>query len=95
MLEMLTDMFGKECIGKMIKGNNISVTVDENVALVNVESLVGTVLCVGVCGRGGGGYLGHLVVNSCLLRLCIIRHIYICIFVYNFSFYKFKSLLKY
>lgn len=54
MLEMLTDMFGKECIGKMIKGNNISVTVDENVALVNVESLVGTVLCVSVCGRGEG-----------------------------------------
>ena len=40
LLEMLTDMFGKECIGKMIKGNNISVTVDENMALVNVDTLV-------------------------------------------------------
>ncbi|WAR03884.1 CPSF3-like protein [Mya arenaria] len=39
MLEMLTDMFGKECIGKLIRGNNISVTIDEKVALVNVETL--------------------------------------------------------
>lgn len=40
MLEMLTDMFGKECIGKMIRGNNISVTIDDSVALVNVDTLV-------------------------------------------------------
>ena len=40
LLEMLTDMFGQECIGKMIRGNNISVTVDDNIALVNVDNLV-------------------------------------------------------
>ena len=39
-IEMLTDMFGKEGIGKMIRGNNISVTVDDKMALVNVETLV-------------------------------------------------------
>ncbi|KAH3884824.1 hypothetical protein DPMN_008809, partial [Dreissena polymorpha] len=39
LLEMLADMFGKECIGKMIRGNNISITIDEKVALVNVENL--------------------------------------------------------
>lgn len=42
LLEMLADMFGKECIGKMIRGNNISITIDEKVALVNVENLVCT-----------------------------------------------------
>lgn len=40
LLEMLTDMFGKDCIGKLIRGNNISVTVDDKVALVNVETMV-------------------------------------------------------
>ena len=40
MIEMLSDMFGKECIGKMIRGNNISVTVEDKLALVNVETLV-------------------------------------------------------
>ena len=40
MIEMLSDMFGSDCIGKMIRGNNISVTVDDKVATVNVESLV-------------------------------------------------------
>lgn len=39
MIEMLSDMFGSDCIGKMIKGNTISVTVDDKVATVNVETL--------------------------------------------------------
>lgn len=39
MIEMLSDMFGSDCIGKMIKGNTISVTVDDKVATVNVENL--------------------------------------------------------
>ncbi|KAL4224525.1 Cleavage and polyadenylation specificity factor subunit 3 [Mactra antiquata] len=39
LLEMFSDMFGKECIGKLIRGNNISVTVDDKVALVNVETM--------------------------------------------------------
>ena len=43
MIEMLSDMFGKDCIGKMIRGNNISVTVEDKIALVNVETLVSTV----------------------------------------------------
>ena len=40
MIEMLSDMFGSDCIGKLIRGNTISVTVDDKVATVNVESLV-------------------------------------------------------
>ena len=39
-------MFGKDCIGKMIRGNNISVTVEDKIALVNVETLVSTVTIV-------------------------------------------------
>ena len=42
MIEMLSDMFGSDCIGKMIKGNTVSVTVDDKVATVNVETLVRT-----------------------------------------------------
>ena len=45
MIEMLSDMFGSDCIGKLIRGNTISVTVDDKVATVNVESLVSSLRC--------------------------------------------------
>lgn len=37
---MLTDMFGSEGISKMIRNNMVTVTVDEKIATVNVDSLV-------------------------------------------------------
>lgn len=40
LLEMLTDMFGSEGISKMIRNNMVTVTVDEKIATVNVDSLV-------------------------------------------------------
>lgn len=39
LLEMLTDMFGSEGISKMIRNNMVTVTVDEKIATVNVDSL--------------------------------------------------------
>ncbi|KAK3101085.1 hypothetical protein FSP39_000832 [Pinctada imbricata] len=38
-LEMLTDMFGSECISKLIKNNLVTVTIDKTVATINVDSL--------------------------------------------------------
>lgn len=37
---MLTDMFGSEGISKMIRNNMVTVTVDEKIATVNLDSLV-------------------------------------------------------
>lgn len=40
LLEMLSEMFGAECISKIIKADKMTVTVNEKVATINVDSLV-------------------------------------------------------
>ncbi|XP_074660015.1 cleavage and polyadenylation specificity factor subunit 3-like [Tubulanus polymorphus] len=37
--EMLNEMFGKDCIGKLIKGDKMTVTVDKKIATINIDSL--------------------------------------------------------
>ncbi|XP_064603783.1 cleavage and polyadenylation specificity factor subunit 3-like [Liolophura sinensis] len=39
LLEMLSEMFGTECISKVIKADKMTVTVNEKVATINVDSL--------------------------------------------------------
>ena len=59
-LEMLTDMFGSDCIGKLIKNNMVEVTIDDKEATINVDSLV----CIHLLSKLSG-YIG---LN---LRVCL------------------------
>ena len=43
LLEALSEMFGPECISPLIQGDKMSVTVDDKTALINLNTLVGTV----------------------------------------------------
>ena len=47
LLEMLGDMFGGQCISKLIKGGQISVTIDNKKAVVNLNTLVSVHIYVG------------------------------------------------
>ena len=40
LLETLSDMFGPECISPLIRGDKMSVTVDDNTALIDLNTLV-------------------------------------------------------
>ena len=43
LLEALSEMFGPECISPLIRGDKMSVTVDDKTALIDLNTLVGTV----------------------------------------------------
>ena len=68
MIEMLSDMFGSDCIGKLIRGNTISVTVDDKVATVNVESLVSSLRC-------------YFTATSTLLTFCLLACKLCCLLI--------------
>ena len=68
MIEMLSDMFGSDCIGKLIRGNTISVTVDDKVATVNVESLVSSFRC-------------YFTDMSTLITLCLLASRLCCLLI--------------
>jgi hypothetical protein len=40
LLEMLADMFGSSSISKLIRNDRMTVTVDDNTAIINVDTLV-------------------------------------------------------
>ena len=40
LLETLSDMFGPECISPLIRGDKMSVTVDDKTAIIDLNSLV-------------------------------------------------------
>ena len=42
LLEALSEMFGPECISPLIRGDKMSVTVDDKTALIDLNTLVGT-----------------------------------------------------
>jgi cleavage and polyadenylation specificity factor subunit 3 len=44
--ELLTDMFGKDCLPKLIKGDRLVITVDGKTANINLDSRVGILLKV-------------------------------------------------
>lgn len=39
-IDMMKEMFGQDSTGKLIKNNNLTVTVDETVAVINLETQV-------------------------------------------------------
>ncbi|XP_069132461.1 cleavage and polyadenylation specificity factor subunit 3-like [Argopecten irradians] len=39
LIEMFTDMFGTESVGKFIKGDKMTITIDDNTAIINIDTL--------------------------------------------------------
>lgn len=42
-LDMLSEMFGEDCVGKLVKGDKIQITVNEVEAIVNITSCVSVI----------------------------------------------------
>ena len=65
LLELLSDMFGSECVNPMIRNNKMTMIIDDKTIYIDLVKLVG--IC---CFHWDGGILvQHSVINTFLLGM--------------------------